>query len=73
MTGRPLRYAFAAHVHQPVGNFEHIFESAYQKSYGAFLDVLERHPTVPFTFHNTGPLIDWLLDKAKVEEAIAKK
>ena len=47
------------HSHQPVGNFEHIFEESFEKAYRPFVDVLERFPEVRFTQHFTGPLLDW--------------
>ncbi len=48
------------HNHQPVGNFGKVFEELYDKSYEPFLKVLDRHPKVKFTFHITGPLLEWL-------------
>jgi alpha-amylase len=50
---------FGCHSHQPVGNFDHVFESAYEHAYKPFLDVLERYPAVRVTHHFTGPLYDW--------------
>ncbi len=52
--------ALALHNHQPVGNFEFVFEEAYQKAYLPMLNALERHPHVRLAIHNTGPLLDWL-------------
>lgn len=54
--------ALAIHNHQPVGNFDHIFEQAYQKAYLPFVEVLERHPGVRMAFHFSGPLRDWLAE-----------
>jgi len=48
------------HNHQPVGNFDSIFEQAYQHAYLPFLDVLERHPHVKLSQHYTGILLEWL-------------
>jgi alpha-amylase len=48
------------HNHQPVGNFPWVFEDAYERSYGKFLDVLASHPEIRITIHNTGPLLDWI-------------
>lgn len=52
--------ALAIHNHQPVGNFDHVFEQAYQEAYLPFVEVLERHPGVRMAFHYTGPVFDWL-------------
>ena len=48
------------HSHQPVGNFEHILEQAYQKSYLPFVEQLERHPAVRASLHYSGVLLEWL-------------
>jgi 4-alpha-glucanotransferase len=55
-----VNFVFAVHNHQPIGNFDTVFEEAYQKAYGSFLDVLERYPSIKFTQHFTGPLLAWL-------------
>ena len=57
-----LRSVFAVHNHQPIGNFDSVFQHAFETSYRPFLDVLERHPGVRFTQHWTGPLLEWLLE-----------
>ncbi|MGH9772912.1 MAG: alpha-amylase/4-alpha-glucanotransferase domain-containing protein [Candidatus Acidiferrales bacterium] len=48
------------HSHQPVGNFEHVIEDAFQKSYRPFLDVLTRHPKIRLSLHYSGSLLLWL-------------
>jgi alpha-amylase len=58
----PLRFIFAAHNHQPVGNFGHVFEAAYRDAYKPFLDVLEQFPEVPVSLHTSGPLMEWLAE-----------
>lgn len=51
------------HNHQPVGNFDFIFQDAFDKAYLPLLDALERHPKIVVGMHFTGPLLDWLLAK----------
>ena len=48
------------HAHQPVGNFEKVFESAYAHSYLPFIEVLERHPSIRMGLHYTGSLLEWI-------------
>ena len=48
------------HAHQPVGNFDAVFEKIYQCSYLPFLECLERHPNVRLGLHYSGPLLEWL-------------
>lgn len=56
-----INLIMGCHGHQPVGNFDFVFEEAYERSYKPFLDVLERFPAVQLTLHYTGPLWDWFL------------
>jgi alpha-amylase len=58
----PLRFVFALHNHQPVGNFGHVFEHAYRDSYRPFLELLEQYPEIPISLHTSGPLIEWLVE-----------
>jgi len=54
-------FLFGVHDHQPVGNFNHVFEEAYDRCYYPFLEVLEKYPSVKCNLHISGPLYDWLL------------
>jgi 4-alpha-glucanotransferase len=58
-----VRLILALHNHQPVGNFDGVFEEAYHTSYRPFLDVLERYPEIPFALHTSGPLLEWLVER----------
>lgn len=60
---KPLHFIFALHSHQPVGNFEFVFEEAYQKAYLPFLEVLQGSPDIHITLHISGPLWDWFDEK----------
>ncbi|MCK4415392.1 MAG: DUF1926 domain-containing protein [Candidatus Eisenbacteria sp.] len=55
-----VRFVFCVHNHQPVGNFDHVIEEAYQRAYLPFLEVMERHPAIPWVLHNSGCLWEWL-------------
>ena len=39
---KKVQFIFGIHLHQPVGNFDWVFEYAYQKSYKPFIDVLKK-------------------------------
>ena len=52
--------ALLLHSHQPVGNFDHVIEEAYQKSYAPFLETLARHPRIRVSLHYSGVLLEWL-------------
>ena len=48
------------HNHQPVGNFDFVFENTYQKAYKPFLDILTKYKDIKFNFHYTGCLLEWI-------------
>lgn len=56
----PIRLVLVLHDHQPVGNFDHVFEQAYQDAYKPFLDVFEPYTSLKFGLHTSGPLMEWL-------------
>lgn len=56
----PVHFALGFHCHQPVGNFDWVFEQNYRLAYLPLLTTLDSHPTVPFSLHLTGPLLEWL-------------
>ncbi len=58
----PLRFAFGLHNHQPVGNFNSVFEQAYGDGYLPFLELIEKYPEIPITLHTSGPLMEWLVE-----------
>lgn len=55
-----IRLVLALHNHQPIGNFDHVFEQSYQDSYLPFLDVLARYPSLQIALHTSGSLMEWL-------------
>lgn len=55
-----VRLVLTLHNHQPVGNFDGVFEAAYQDSYQPFLDVLQDYPHLKLVLHNSGSLLEWL-------------
>ena len=59
-SSQPFHLVFIIHAHQPSGNFEHVFEQCYSNSYLAFLDLVEKHPTIRAAIHYSGPLLLWI-------------
>lgn len=55
-----VNFVFCVHNHQPVGNFDHVFEKAFADAYLPFLDVVEPFPWFRFCAHFSGPLLEWL-------------
>lgn len=58
----PVRLILILHNHQPVGNFDGVFEDAYVDSYLPFLDVFEPFEDLRIALHTSGPLFEWLDD-----------
>ncbi|HEV8356199.1 MAG TPA: alpha-amylase/4-alpha-glucanotransferase domain-containing protein [Gemmatimonadales bacterium] len=57
----PIRFAFGLHLHQPVGNFDHVFEQHLEDVYRPLLRQVIGGGLAPATLHLSGPLLDWLL------------
>ncbi len=57
-----IRFVFALHNHQPVGNFDGVFEGAYRDSYAPFLELLEGYPEILISLHTSGCLMEWLIE-----------
>ena len=55
-----IRLILLLHNHQPVGNFDGVFEQAYRDSYAPFLDVFEPYTDLKIALHTSGPLMEWL-------------
>ena len=57
---RKFELVLIIHAHQPVGNFDDVFERSYQQAYLPFVQVLQRHPGVRLGLHYSGPLLEWI-------------
>jgi len=55
-----IYFLFAVHNHQPVGNFDVVFEKSYKYAYEPFLNLLEKYPDVNVALHISGCLADWI-------------
>ena len=55
-----IKLCLALHNHQPVGNFDHVFQQAYEDSYLPFLEVFEPYDNLKISLHTSGPLMEWL-------------
>ncbi len=55
-----VHFILGVHNHQPIGNFDFVFEKAYTHAYLPFLEAMERHPAIHWNLHTTGILWEWL-------------
>jgi len=58
----PIHLLFGIHCHQPVGNFDHVLETEFQRAYAPFLLVAEEFPDFHFACHYSGWLLEWIAD-----------
>jgi len=75
---QPVRFILALHNHQPVGNFEHVFERAYQDSYRPLLDLFAGYQSLKIALHVSGSLMEWLVANqpdyvARLAELVAQR
>ncbi|RKZ29764.1 hypothetical protein DRQ36_07665 [bacterium] len=59
MNLKRINFLFAVHLHQPVGNFERVFEYATESAYMPFLKAMAKTPDFLFAFHASGPLWEY--------------
>jgi len=55
-----VNFVMAVHCHQPVGNFDFVFEKAVEKAYIPLLQALEKYPEVVCVLHYSGVLLEWM-------------
>jgi 4-alpha-glucanotransferase len=55
-----LNLVMVFHGHQPVGNFDSVFQMAYEKCYQPVFELLNVHPGVKTGLHISGPLLEWI-------------
>ena len=63
MSEKEIYLPIVFHFHQPVDNFEFVFEDVYKKAYSPLVEHIFNYPEIKFTLHFSGNLLEWLLDK----------
>jgi alpha-amylase len=69
---KKIKFIFGIHNHQPVGNFEWVFQKGYDNAYKPFMDVMLKHKNIRWNFHASGILWDFLLKKKSYISNIKK-
>jgi hypothetical protein len=54
-----FKLAIGLHNHQPVGNFDSVFEETHQLAYQPFINLLEKYPNIRLSLHQSGILWEW--------------
>lgn len=57
---KSVTFCFATHNHQPIGNFDYVFEEGFKKSYLPFFKLASSYEN-RFATHISGILLDWLM------------
>ncbi len=55
-----LTLCIGIHNHQPYGNFDHVMKDSLARCYMPFIETIEKHPSVKWNVHFSGPLLLWL-------------
>ncbi len=56
----PIKFVFGLHLHQPVGNFDHVFAQHLEDVYRPLVNRLAGRGFLPVVLHLSGPLLEWL-------------
>ncbi len=56
----PLRFTFGVHLHQPIGNFDSVFEDHVANVYLPFLRRIAERDLFPIALHISGTLLEWM-------------
>lgn len=54
-----FKLAIGIHNHQPVGNFDSVFEEAHSQAYMPFLKLFDKFDNIKMSFHQSGILWRW--------------
>src|SRR2546422_3113954 len=60
VVSEPLRFVFGLHLHQPVGNFDHVMADHVRDVYRPIIERATAAGFFPLTLHVSGPLLEWL-------------
>jgi alpha-amylase len=66
MTKKSIYLPIVFHFHQPVGNFEHVLEDCFKKSYKPLIESLANYPEVKATLHFSGNLLEWFIKEKPI-------
>ena len=60
---KKVKFVFAVHNHQPVGNFKWVFQKGYDVAYKPFMDVMLKHKKIKWNMHCSGMLWDFFINE----------
>ncbi|MBI4833870.1 MAG: DUF1926 domain-containing protein [Planctomycetes bacterium] len=57
---KKVNFIFCLHNHQPVGNFDDVFEANYRQAYEPFIKLVQQYPEIKLSLHYSGSLLEWI-------------
>lgn len=57
---KKIKFLFGIHNHQPLGNFDHVYQMAFERAYWPFLEKVSHFPRFRFALHFSGFLWEYL-------------
>ncbi|MFX0186237.1 MAG: alpha-amylase/4-alpha-glucanotransferase domain-containing protein [Candidatus Hodarchaeota archaeon] len=61
MAEKTIYLPIVFHFHQPVDNFQWVFEDCFKKAYSPLIDNIYNYPQIKVTLHFSGNLLEWFL------------
>lgn len=61
ITEKTINFPIIFHFHQPVDNFDYVFEECFQKAYDPLIKTIYNHPEIKVTLHFSGNLLEWFI------------
>lgn len=62
---KKVNFAMFIHCHQPVGNFDAVFEQSCNDCYMPLVDMMSQYPEIKCSFHFSGSLLEWIEEHRK--------
>lgn len=62
MTVKTIFFPMVFHFHQPVDNFDWVYDDCFDKAYGPLIDSIYDVPEVRITLHFSGNLLEWFIN-----------
>jgi len=77
MVKNSIHLPIVFHFHQPVDNFDWVYEDSFKKAYGPLIENIFKYPEVKVTLHFSGNLLEWFIknkpDLIKKVKEMAKR
>jgi len=62
MVKNSIHLPIVFHFHQPVDNFDWVYEDSFKKAYGPLIENIFKYPEVKVTLHFSGNLLEWFIE-----------